>query len=398
MQDDILRAAQTRGILNDAQAEALRKLAIERSGEGGAGDERIIAPRSDVRQVITRDDEDLKFIGGFGDIFVTIGLGLFLAAVAYFGSRLGSFAEAWNTRLGSAGLIVAAATWFLAEYFTRRRRMALPSIFLLVVFIGSCFTSFTAFFLNVDLFATNLWLPLYGLEPDGGLDQRLTVVTQLAETCGATAILAATYYWRFRVPIAVAGAAAVLSLLAVSFAFAVAPEFATSNLRMLVLICGLAIFALAMSFDTSDVQRRTRRSDIAFWLHLLAAPLIVHPILSPIARTGALTATGATLVIAVFFALGFVAVAIDRRALLVSSLTYAFISFATLTRKAGLSNEFLPFTSLILGGLILLVSVGWHASRRAILSTLPTSLTKHLHNPFTKVAGAASPPGLLQTP
>ena len=31
-----------------------------------------------------------------------------------------------------------------------------------------------------------------------------------------------------------------------------------------------------MRYDLSDPARETRRTDAAFWLHLLAAPLLVH--------------------------------------------------------------------------------------------------------------------------
>jgi hypothetical protein len=37
---------------------------------------------------------------------------------------------------GVAGILVAAAAWGLAEFFTRKRRMALPSIVLLLAFVG----------------------------------------------------------------------------------------------------------------------------------------------------------------------------------------------------------------------------------------------------------------------
>ncbi len=47
--------------------------------------------------------------------------------------------------------------------------------------------------------------------------------------------------------------------------------------------CGLAVFAAAMAFDISDRERVTRRADCAFWLHLLAAPLIVHSLVSFVA-------------------------------------------------------------------------------------------------------------------
>ena len=84
---------------------------------------------------------------------------------------------------------------------------------------------------------------------------------------------------------------------------------------------GLAIFALAMWFDSSDLKRQTRRTDIAFWLHLLAAPIIVHPILLSV--TGSDAPLGAALqVILVFVCLAVVALVVDRRAILVSSLSY----------------------------------------------------------------------------
>ena len=51
---------------------------------------------------------------------------------------------------------------------------------------------------------------------------------------------------------------------------AVAPE-ATAWLHVLSFAAGLAVIALAMRWDATDTLRQTRRSDVAFWLHLLAA-------------------------------------------------------------------------------------------------------------------------------
>ena len=45
-----------------------------------------------------------------------------------------------------------------------------------------------------------------------------------------------------------------------------------------VLLLGIGVFLFAMWWDASDRARLTRRSDVAFWLHLLAAPMIVHPV------------------------------------------------------------------------------------------------------------------------
>ena len=170
----------------------------------------------------------------------------------------------------------------------------------------------------------------------------------------------------------------------IALIFTVSPEFAKQYTRYVILLYGLGVFALAMHFDMSDTLRRTRRTDIAFWLHLLAAPLIVHPMLNPVVLGQTLTGEQAVSIIAVFLALGCVAIVIDRRAVLVSSLTYAGISL-TLVKGIGLKgfvSESVPLTMLTLGGFILLISIGWHPIRRQVLSWLPPALTRRLHNPY----------------
>ena len=74
------------------------------------------------------DEERLRLITGFNDIFVTIGIALFLGALNYLLGTYGALAS---------GAGVAIAAWGLAEVFTKRKRMALPSIVLLVVFVLS---------------------------------------------------------------------------------------------------------------------------------------------------------------------------------------------------------------------------------------------------------------------
>jgi hypothetical protein len=81
---------------------------------------------------------------------------------------------------------------------------------------------------------------------------------------------------------------------------------------------------------------------------------------------------------AVFLMLSFVAVLIDRRAMLVSGLTYAGIAFWTLIRQAGLSDMTTPLTILTLGSFVLLLSAGWRPLRAAILNILPSALTHRL--------------------
>lgn len=93
----------------------------------------------------------------------------------------------------------------------------------------------------------------------------------------AMAAVAAVLHWRlFKVPITVAANAGALAGMATA---AVGALTDSGDLILLTLFAyDIAVFALAMWFDTRDRARITRRTDMAFWLHLLAAPLIDHPV------------------------------------------------------------------------------------------------------------------------
>ncbi|MGK4495665.1 hypothetical protein ACSLVN_28040, partial [Klebsiella pneumoniae] len=73
------------------------------------------------------------------------------------------------------------------------------------------------------------------------------------------------------VPITVAAGALALVGMAIGLVVAAFPE--TKNaIYPITLAGGVLVFLLAMWWDMSDKERRTRRSDVAFWLHLAAAP------------------------------------------------------------------------------------------------------------------------------
>jgi len=132
----------------------------------------------------------------------------------------------------------------------------------------------------------------------------------------------------------------------------------------------------------TDPERLTRRTDIAFWLHLLAAPLIVHSLIGGVFDVGSkLEPKPAVAIVAVFLALSLVAVLIDRRALLVSGLAYAGAAFWTLIRQAGLSDITTPLTILTLGAFVLLLSAGWKPLRAGALKLAPSALTRRLPQP-----------------
>jgi hypothetical protein len=253
--------------------------------------------------------------------------------------------------------------------------MALPSIVLLVVFAGSIFAAGNHLLIEQKVG----YLPSL-LESIGWTNDRPGMI---ALTALMTCAVVAVHYIRFRIPITIAAGTAALAVTVLALLVAVAPDLTKANIRIIILILGLAIFALAMRFDLSDPQRVTRRNDIAFWLHLLAAPLIVHSVISGLAVNDASSpvwTAGSVLVI--FMALGAVAVAIDRRAMLVSGLAYAGYAFSSLIREVGFEGDTVPATLLTLGAFVLLLSAGWRPVRTALLRLLPTHLAQRLPHPI----------------
>jgi hypothetical protein len=354
---EILAKGVEDGIITAEQAERLR--ALENAGEPP---ELPVSP----------DDEQLRFISGFSDVFVTIGLAMFLGAVGYFAlSSYGPFGM-W--------MAVAVTAWLLAEFFTRLRRMALPSIVLLIVFAWAAFAA-SAIFLGPGATPYSSSQSAWALFAFGVIEPAM-----LAGAAFLTVLLTALHYWRFRVPITIAAGCGALLLMVIGLASGLFPQSSRGAHSALILACGLAIFGLAMRFDMKDPERLTRRTDIAFWLHLLAAPLIVHSFIGGVLDLGSkLEPKPAVAVVAVFLALSFVAVLIDRRALLVSGLVYAAGAFWTLIRQAGLSDITTPLTILTLGAFVLLLSAGWKPLRAGILKLAPPTLTRRLPQPTLSV-------------
>jgi hypothetical protein len=289
------------------------------------------------------DEEHFRLVTGFNDIFVTIASILLLIAVGWIGSLS-------HPALGGAA--VAAAGWGLAEYFTRQRRMALPSILLLLAFVGATFGAMAA---------------MLGTEP-------LALALSAALAAGA-----AWLHWqRFRVPITVAAGAAAMVGLVLALLLSAVPG-AEDWLIALMFFAGLGVFTWAMRWDISDPERRTRRSDVAFWLHLLAAPLIVHPIFALLGLlSGGADIGKAALVIVLYMGMGAVALAIDRRALLVSALAYVLYAISALFERFGAVNLNFALTALVIGSALLLLSAFWHSARAYVLGSLPEQLRQRL--------------------
>ena len=242
-----LQSAVAAGALSHEAAEALR------------------AHAAGLRSAPSADEEHFRLITGFNDIFVTIAAVLLLAAAGGIGAAIAP---------GVAGLLIAGAAWGLSEFFTRRRRMALPSIVLLLAFVGGVAA------IPINILA----------EADPKMSSQAAAL--VGAGIGVGAGIAAWLHWRrFMVPITVAaGAAAIVTTVLALVLAAIEPMVGEDRLEALLLplvfLAGLGVFAFAMRWDMSDPARETRRSDVAFWLHLLAAPMIAHPLFNWLGVTG----------------------------------------------------------------------------------------------------------------
>ncbi len=298
------------------------------------------------------DEEYFRLVTGFNDIFVTIAAGLLLVAVGWIGGQIAA---------GIGAAAIAAVSWGLAEYFTRQRRMALPSIMLLLTFVCGVAAIPIAFLAqnNIDL----------DDRPGMFVSSGIALLT----------VAAAYAHWRrFRVPITVAAGAGAAAAVIIFLILAAIPALIPAWL-WLSLVAGVAIFAFAMWWDMSDRARLTRRSDVAFWLHLIAAPVIAHSIFNLLGVfAGEIDIARALLVMVLYIGFGILALAIDRRALLVSSLAYVLFAMSRLFETFGAVSLNFAFTALVIGSALLCLSAFWHPIRRIVVAALPADLQARL--------------------
>lgn len=309
------------------------------------------------------DEEAFHFARGFQDVFLTIGIALLLVGVAIGGSVFG------NVSFGAfAGAAVAFA---LAWYFARVRALVLPSIALALgftLFVGVGTAAMLGSTGWPDVFRSAYAYGDPGPIMAGGI---------------AAALAAILFFVRYRLPFA-------LGLIALSSTYIVAGGLALalgSNgfmdyARYTTLGLGLVIFAIAMAFDLSDPKRRTLRSDNAFWLHLVAAPLIVQGVLALFATRGGASdfAVGGSLIVIVIVAvLGVLALIIDRRALLVAGLMYVAFAVAQLFDAASVTRgSGVAATLVVVGAAVVILGAGWRPIRAFVLRFVGDGVRRRL--------------------
>ncbi len=286
------------------------------------------------------DEEHFRLISSFNDIFVSIAGMLVLVAVGWIAGTM----ERHLT-----GAAVAATAWGLAEFFTRRRRMALPSILFLLAFTGGIFGALMP--------SGNIFSGKFGM--------------QIAVAAAVAAGFTWLHWRRFHVPITVAAGAAALIGMVIGLLLAITPDL-FKWMNSILFVSGVAVFVFAMYWDITDPLRQTRRADVAFWLHLLAAPLIVHPVFTLFGLLGRDVGAGSALVVMLLYVvMAVVALIIDRRALMVSALVYVLAAISAVLEKFGAVGVNVALTALLIGSALLMLSAFWHISRTRVVKCLP---------------------------
>ena len=178
------------------------------------------------------------------------------------------------------------------------------------------------------------------------------------------------------ITVAVGTAASVVCVLAIIVS--VLPA-ALSILLPLIFIGGLVTFFIAMIWDSADRKRQTRCADVAFWLHLVSAPMIVHPIFAALGILSGVESVGSSLfVIGLYLILAFISIAVDRRAIMVSALVYVVYAFSSLLDNYGMLSYSFAITGLCIGATLLILSAFWHQSRKNVLRLVPEILLLRL--------------------
>ena len=334
---DDLRAAVAAGIMSEKQATSLAGLADTRRG---------------ARSDLAPGDEPFELFKGFNEIFIVVGLGIL--GLGWYAVGVVLIAPERGGLIGQVALvaaITAAAIWALSEYFIRHRRMVAPAIALSIAWAANAGSGLI----------TTLSEPFMVGQQD---------YASLPVPLALTALAVLVFWWRFRVPFAMAMIA--LGAFAVALVWTAAragtPEtpmelFLLSGdgpFAWVTLLVGFAVFVWAMWFDMSDPHRVTRRAAQGFWLHIVAAPALVNTIALTLLQLDSAAANLSLLAILLIFAL--VAVIIDRRSFLITAVVYCVaLSFTVFDDGAA------AYTILALGVVLVLLGAAWEKLRARLL-------------------------------
>lgn len=263
----------------------------------------------------TADEEYLRAWRGYNDGFVLYAVLISLVVAGWLGTLIplggrGPGVGPIPNMPFMAPLLVAAASWGLAELFTLRRRAALASILL----------SFT-FGLSVTFALAFILLPLAG-DPVGG-----SILFALSAAAGAGASWA--FWRRFRVtstPMVAVGLG-VLALCGILAGLLAGTQSGITVINVVLLLCGIGVFAYAMHLDGGDPWRISDRNEIGLWMHLLASLLFIYPITYLLGLSGGIASVGGAIAMIVLFLLmSLIGLAVNRKVYVLAGMSFLLIA------------------------------------------------------------------------
>lgn len=316
-------------------------------------------PRASEPVSTVEESEAPRFIRGFHDILITIGIIVGLLGLG---------------GLASVYAVIPAAV-ILGEVLVRRQRLALPAVTLTIA-LGIAAGIGTYPIWDDASPAVDDWIPV-------GIAAAISLVTFL-------------FYWRYRVPLALA-AGLVTLFASIIYSGALVTRTLSGDATLydrhpMMLVFFLGIFALvsfgtALKFDFADRERLTRRSDVAFWMHLAAAPAILYTVMAHVylgdkqGWFSADTSVGqAAAVVGAVLLLMLIGIVLDRRAFVTSGLLSFGYAFKVLLTEGGFTKIFAEtdtlvfLTLLTIGVVVLSLGIGWQPLRRVIVGNLPDGL------------------------
>ena len=262
-------------------------------------------------------NEEAYRMGGFNDIF-TYTACLALIVPIYYTTR-----HLYENVLGEiVPVIMALLTWGLTEYFVRIKHLPLTARVL----------SYTFDFWWLSMLTFNIFIFLY---PNSASSCYRGLCPQylLSMTSTLASSIVIWFHWkRFQIPIS-------LGLMATSIAYFIIMSlhylFPTLEAykNTMALVAGVLLMVCAIYVDSSDPERRTKRADVAFWLYIASAYLMLSPILTslntghpyssfpmPEAINIDIFVTG--IIVISYGAVAFISLCLDRQVTLVSSVSY----------------------------------------------------------------------------
>jgi len=309
---DLLQKAADKNIIQNHQIEPLIRFIREQESPAG----------------IDNREEPLKFIRSFGDVFISLGIVLLVIAINM------------TSLSGYQYFIPAVGFILLAEWLVRVRRLALPGIAILISLL---------YFVNKAI----------------EFDHENATILGLA-ILSLTSLL---FYLRHKMPFSLLPLAA--GLVAIGLI-----QVGIDVIRQPIIFSafGLLVFVIAMWFDIRDTARQSHLSDSAFWLHLLASPLIVHGVMVSMLLSDQawIQTIGKEVIIVIFFgAILLLALLLDRRAMLISTQLYMIYALTQLLQgQLDSTQNILIYILMALGLFIIFFGTYWYKTRRLIFGFL----------------------------